>query len=146
VIRSTLPPSQPYNIKSLQCLYQTVPYGTGVLWCAFPGNKLPGYDQLVPPGQKNLRSFKNRRNMLTRFAPQDHSITPRAIAPFFEHGTKSLAKRLPLAILLTSLCLNNPRSRLTMEMLSRSSASESGRCPIRGQLKWSAMRFLRAIV
>jgi hypothetical protein len=31
LIRSTLPPSQPYITKSLHCLYRTVPDGTGPL-------------------------------------------------------------------------------------------------------------------
>src|ERR1700740_621185 len=123
----------------------------GVLWCTFPGNKLPGYDHLVPPGQKN--PFFNRcRTMLmpalraSRPIYRHYSMTPRCISLFSEHGTTALAKQPLLGILLIPLCLDNPRSHLTMEMLSRSSASEFGRCRIHGQLKSSATRFPRAIV
>jgi hypothetical protein len=37
-----------------ECLLQTdhtVPYGTGHRFACIPGNKLPGYDRSVPPGQ-----------------------------------------------------------------------------------------------
>src|SRR5258707_1916677 len=57
-------------------------------------------------------------------------------------GLKSGAghpKERELDILLTPLCRNNPLSPLTTEMLSRSSASEFGRCPIHRQLKSSVM-------
>jgi len=30
----------------------TVPYGTGLVLKPIPGNKLPGYYHVVPPGQK----------------------------------------------------------------------------------------------
>jgi hypothetical protein len=33
------------------------PYGTDPFLNGIPGNKLPGYDHLVPPGQTHLRPY-----------------------------------------------------------------------------------------
>ena len=36
----------------------TVPYGTVPLFAPMPGNKLPGYHHLVPPGQPSKEARK----------------------------------------------------------------------------------------
>src|SRR5580692_5218402 len=55
-------------------------------------------------------------------------------------------KERELDILLTPLCLNNPLSHLTTETLSRSSASEFGRCPTPRLLRSSVTPSLPVIV
>jgi hypothetical protein len=34
-----------------------IPYGDGSVFARIPGNKLPGYDHLVPPGQSPTTPF-----------------------------------------------------------------------------------------
>jgi hypothetical protein len=61
------------------------PYGTGRMVYGVPGNKLPGYDHLVPPGQSPttspgswLLSLIQLRELAELFA----SLTPKLIQLF----------------------------------------------------------------
>jgi hypothetical protein len=56
---------------------QTVPYGTDSCLDAFPGNKLPGYLHLVPPGQLTgspAHIFDSRPGKLFRVLIPNHFL------------------------------------------------------------------------
>ena len=66
----------------------TVPYGTVPVIAQIPGNKLPGYDHLVPPGQSptgpsgQIQSYASNQNrvspasFLTTFLPLPGNVPP----------------------------------------------------------------------
>src|SRR5580704_10472508 len=105
--------------------------------------------------RRNIRRGRGRRIGVSACRRAlHHSITPSLRAQDSRTRTKpgglktetGHPKERELDILLTPLCLNNPLSHLTTEILSRSSASEFGRCPTPRLLRSSVTPSLPVIV